>query len=119
MNRCALPVAARWLDDAAWLVLQQQGLTFDSVPELGQPVKLRLNSNLSTGGAAIDVTDLVHPSNRRVAELAAQFLALDVAGIDIVCYDIRVRQGDKVLCRPVVVKWYRRTVTSVTPCLYG
>jgi cyanophycin synthetase len=77
------------LDEAATLVLQQQSLTVDSVPELGQQVKLRLNSNLSTGGTAIDVTDIVHPSNRRVAELAAQFLALDVAGIDIVCRDIR------------------------------
>lgn len=49
---------------------------------------LRSNSNLSTGGTAADVTDRVHPANARVAELAAQILALDVAGIDLLCRDI-------------------------------
>lgn len=77
------------LDDAAELVLQQQGLSFDAVPELGQQVKLRENCNLSTGGTATDVTDDVHPRNVRIAELAAQILRLDVAGIDILCEDIR------------------------------
>lgn len=76
------------LDEAACLVLQQQNLTVDSIPEPNQIVRLRMNSNLSTGGTATDVTDEVHPQNVRLAELAAQILALDVAGIDIVCKDI-------------------------------
>ncbi|MDP8925102.1 MAG: cyanophycin synthetase [Chloroflexota bacterium] len=76
------------LGEAAALVLEQQGLTFDSVPAAGQRVKLRSNGNLSTGGTATDVTDDVHPANARVAELAAQILALDVAGIDVLCGDI-------------------------------
>jgi cyanophycin synthetase len=77
------------LDEAAELVVQQQGMTFDSVPRLGTKVLLRQNSNLSTGGTAVDVTDVVHPKNARIAELAAQILRLDVAGIDILCRDIR------------------------------
>lgn len=76
------------LDDAVDLVLGQQGLTIESVPAPGQVVKLRTNCNLSTGGTATDVTDDVHPSNAGLAELAAQILALDVAGIDILCQDI-------------------------------
>lgn len=76
------------LDAAAELVLEQQGLTTASIPEAGQTVLLRNNSNLSTGGTAIDVTDVTHPLNAQLAELAAQILALDVAGIDIVCKDI-------------------------------
>jgi cyanophycin synthetase len=75
-------------DNVAALVLQQQGYDFDSVPKAGEAVKLRNNSNLSTGGTATDVTDDVHPQNVHMAELAAQFLALDVAGIDVVCKDI-------------------------------
>lgn len=51
-------------------------------------VKLRNNCNLSTGGTATDVIDEVHPRNVQLAELAAQILALDVAGIDVVCRDI-------------------------------
>jgi cyanophycin synthetase len=76
------------LDDAVALVLRQHHMTFDSVPDDGQKVQLRTNCNLSTGGTATDVTDLIHPLNAQLAELAAQILALDVAGIDIVCQDI-------------------------------
>jgi cyanophycin synthetase len=76
------------LDKAARLVLAQQGLAETTVPEPGQVVRLRSNSNLSTGGTATDVTELVHPANARVAELAAQILALDVAGVDVLCADI-------------------------------
>jgi len=75
-------------NEAVRLTLQQQEMTLESVPEAGQMVRLRRNSNLSTGGTATDVTDEVHPNNARLAELAAQILALDVAGIDIVCRDI-------------------------------
>jgi len=76
------------LDEAAALVLKQQGLTVDSVPAPEQPVRLRHNSNLSTGGTSTDVTDVVHPSNIKLAELAAQILGLDVAGLDVLCRDI-------------------------------
>lgn len=82
------PLTCIKVDEAAELVLNQQGLTKDAIPEVGRVVRLRNNSNLSTGGTATDVTDEVHPYNTRVAELAAQILALDVAGIDILCHDI-------------------------------
>jgi cyanophycin synthetase len=77
------------LNEAVDLVLQQQELNIASVPAAGQVVKLRTNGNLSTGGTATDVTDEVHPRNARLAELAAQILGLDVAGIDVLCHDIR------------------------------
>jgi len=83
------------LDAAARLVLEQQGLTEASVPAAGQRVLLRSNSNLSTGGTAADVTDSVHPANAQVAELAAQILALDVAGIDMLCQDITRPLGEQ------------------------
>ncbi len=76
------------LDDAVQLVLHQHQLCLDSVPQPGQKVKLRTNCNLSTGGTATDVTDEVHSQNIQLAELAAQILALDVAGVDIICQDI-------------------------------
>jgi cyanophycin synthetase len=76
------------IDEAAELVLEQQGLTVESIPETGQSVRLRTNCNLSTGGTATDVTDLVHPANAQVARLAAQIFDLDVAGIDMLCADI-------------------------------
>jgi cyanophycin synthetase len=76
------------LDDAADLALVQQDLTREVVPAAGQAVRLRSNANLSTGGTASDVTEQVHPQNARMAELAAQIVNLDVAGIDVICEDI-------------------------------
>ena len=38
--------------------------TPDTVPAAGEIVYLRATANLSTGGTAIDVTDVVHPDNR-------------------------------------------------------
>lgn len=77
------------IDDAVRLVLAQQGVTVDTIPADGRIVKLRTNCNLSTGGTATDVTDDVHPSNARIAQLAAQIMGLDIAGIDVLCRDIR------------------------------
>jgi len=46
--------------------------------------------DLSTGGTAEDVTDLLPESTRRLCVRAAAKIGLDVAGIDIVCRDIAV-----------------------------
>ncbi len=76
------------LDSASDLILERQHLSRDSVPAAKRIVLLRSNSNLSTGGTASDVTDSVHPKNAKLAELAAQILNMDVAGIDMICRDI-------------------------------
>ena len=54
----------------------------------GQQVLIRRNANLSTGGTAADVTDLVHPDVAARAVQAARMIGLDVAGIDVVATDI-------------------------------
>ncbi len=68
--------------------LARQGLTVESIPEKGQVVAVAATANLSTGGSAIDRTDVIHPSNRRICEGAARAIGLDVAGIDFLCPDI-------------------------------
>jgi cyanophycin synthetase len=45
---------------------------------------------MSTGGISIDRTDEAHPDNVEIAELAAQVVGLDIAGIDFICPDISV-----------------------------
>ena len=75
------------LDEDARAVLEQQGLTVDSVPEAGRQVLLRRESNLSRGGSPVDVTDQIHASLRQVAEAAARRLHLDVCGIDFITTD--------------------------------
>lgn len=82
------PLTKIRIDPIALTVLAKQGLTPASVPAAGRTVYIRETSNLSTGGTAVDVTDIVHPDNARLAERAAMLIGLDVAGVDIVASDI-------------------------------
>jgi cyanophycin synthetase len=72
-------------DDIALASLAKQGYGADSVPPKGQRVILRNNANLSTGGAATDVTDDVHPEVAARAIAAAHMIGLDICGVDLVC----------------------------------
>lgn len=76
------------LDDQALGLLAKRGMTPDSVPAAGDEVFLRLTANLSTGGTATDVTDLVHPDNVEMAVRAIQAIGLDVGGVDFLTPDI-------------------------------
>ena len=76
------------LDELAADTLAKQGYTLDSVLPQGVSVDLRGNANLSTGGTAEDVTDLLPEETRDICIRAARTIGLDVAGIDIVCQDI-------------------------------
>ncbi|MBW7674174.1 cyanophycin synthetase [Chryseobacterium chendengshani] len=76
------------LDHVTELHLHKQGLTFNSIPARGQQIFLRSTANLSTGGTAEDVTDLVHPSNILLVEKVSRVIGLDICGIDIISSDI-------------------------------
>jgi cyanophycin synthetase len=76
------------LDAQADMMLARAGLTVDSVPAAGQQVLLRSTANLSTGGTATDVTDVIHPDNRDMAVRAITAIGLDVGGVDFLCPDI-------------------------------
>ena len=78
------------LDAIALAILAEQGQTPDSVPAAGTRVLLRNTANLSTGGTATDVTDLVHPEVAARAVDAARVVGLDIAGVDVLAQDIRV-----------------------------
>ena len=76
------------LDEVAGSLLRGRGMTPRTVPANGQTVTLRENGNLSTGGIAIDCTDIIHPDNAEIAIQAADAIGIDIAGIDIVASDI-------------------------------
>jgi cyanophycin synthetase len=78
------------LCEIAQAVLQEAGFTPDSIPAAGLKVLLRRSCNLSTGGEATDVTDLLHPQIVERAVDAARVIGLDVAGIDVIVEDIRL-----------------------------
>jgi cyanophycin synthetase len=76
------------IDDQATRLLGQAGFTLETVLPAGQAFALRSTGNLSTGGTAIDKTDVIHPDNTEIAVRAAKVIGLDVAGIDLICEDI-------------------------------
>ncbi|MFT3974607.1 MAG: cyanophycin synthetase [Amaricoccus sp.] len=76
------------LDDEAERQLAGKGYDGASVPPAGEVVYLRKTANLSTGGTAIDVTDVIHPDNRRMAERAIRAVGLDIGGVDFLTTDI-------------------------------
>jgi cyanophycin synthetase len=76
------------LDAQAHRMLERAGLTADTVAEKGRMVYLRSTANLSTGGTATDVTDVIHPDNREMAERAVRAIGLDVGGVDFLSNNI-------------------------------
>ena len=76
------------IDHQAERLIESAGLTAGSVLADGEILYLRSTGNLSTGGTAVDVTDIVHPDNREMAERAAAAVGLDVAGVDFLTPDI-------------------------------
>ncbi len=76
------------LDAQALGLLEKKGYTPDTVPPAGEDVYLRLTANLSTGGTAADVTDVIHPDNAEMATRAIQAIGLDVGGVDFLTPDI-------------------------------
>ncbi len=76
------------LDREARMMLERVGMTADSVPPAGDVVYLRSTANLSTGGTATDVTDIIHPDNRDMAVRAVRAIGLDVGGVDFITPNI-------------------------------
>jgi cyanophycin synthetase len=76
------------LDEQAMGLLEKRGYTPQTVPAAGETVYLRLTANLSTGGTAADMTDVVHPDNAEMAVRAIKAIGLDVGGVDFLTPDI-------------------------------
>ena len=76
------------LDSQARAVLAKRGYTEATIPANGEEVYLRLTANLSTGGTATDMTDVVHPDNAEMAVRAIKAIGLDIGGVDFLSPDI-------------------------------
>lgn len=71
-------------------ILAANSLTVESVLPEGQKLDLKDTANLSTGGTAEDLTEIVHPYNKFMAERISKIIGLDICGIDIMTTDISV-----------------------------
>ncbi|MDH3616503.1 MAG: cyanophycin synthetase [Gammaproteobacteria bacterium] len=75
-------------DHQAERLLAKLGYDKDTVPAKDEVVYLRSTANLSTGGTAIDVTDIIHPDNREMAIRSIRAIDLDIGGVDFLTKDI-------------------------------
>jgi cyanophycin synthetase len=83
-----LPLCPIPIDTETARRLHRQGKTLNSIPAHEEKVMLRWNANVSTGGRAIDVTDIVHPNMKKLAIIIAGIAKLEITGVDILCKDI-------------------------------
>ena len=76
------------IDKPARDLMKDAGYDENTVLEQGEQFFLRSTANLSTGGTAIDLTDVVHPDNREMAIRAVRAVGLDIGGVDFLTDDI-------------------------------
>ena len=77
------------VDDHVLNFLEKNDKSLDTIPSEGERVFLRSNSNVSSGGESIDLTDKVHPSVRKIAmQVLGSIPGLSYAGIDFITPDI-------------------------------
>jgi len=76
------------MNDLTKTIIAAKGYNEDSVIPSGEKLILKDTANLSTGGTAEDVTDIVHPANVSMAERISKIIDLDICGIDIMTSDI-------------------------------
>tara|TARA_R110001632_G_scaffold190548_2_gene311194 strand:- start:367 stop:3006 length:2640 start_codon:yes stop_codon:yes gene_type:complete len=69
-------------------IIKDVGYTLESVIAKDEMLILKDTANLSTGGTAEDVTDIVHPANVSMVERISKIIDLDICGVDIMTTDI-------------------------------
>lgn len=75
------------LGDIEQLMLTQQGYTPDDMLPEGKKVNLRRNSNISTGGDSIDVTETMDSSYQELAAAMATSMGAWACGVDLIIPD--------------------------------
>lgn len=76
------------IDENMKLFLQQEGFTIHTVLPEGELQYLRENSNISTGGDSIDVTDQVPEIFKQIAVKASQAVGAKICGVDMMIEDL-------------------------------
>ncbi len=76
------------VNDLTKTIIEANGYTLETVIGDGEMLILKDTANLSTGGTAEDVTDILHPANVSMAERISKIIDLDICGIDVMTTDI-------------------------------
>jgi glutamate--cysteine ligase len=89
------PLEKLRLDHTEIAFLSEQNKSIETIPEVGETVYLRENSNISTGGDSIDFTDAISADYKAIAVKAAQAVGAKICGADIIIQDLQKVPDDK------------------------
>ncbi|CAM3503409.1 bifunctional glutamate--cysteine ligase GshA/glutathione synthetase GshB [Brevibacillus invocatus] len=89
------PLESIQLGELENLMLKGQGYQINSIPENGKIIYLRENSNISTGGDSIDVTDQIPEDYKKIAADAVSALGVKICGIDLIIENTEVPAANK------------------------
>ncbi|MBU0278620.1 bifunctional glutamate--cysteine ligase GshA/glutathione synthetase GshB [Gemella sp. zg-1178] len=89
------PLKKIQLGDIELLQLKEQGLNATSILAEGKIAYLRANSNISTGGDSIDMTDRVDESYKNLAVGITQAMGAKICGVDLIIEDIETVATNK------------------------
>ena len=78
------PLEKLKLGDVEQHHLAVQGLMTTSIPEKGETVFLRENSNISTGGDSVDYTDEISQNYKDMAVKSAEVVGAVICGVDMI-----------------------------------
>ncbi|QMT59765.1 cyanophycin synthetase [Legionella sp. PC997] len=76
------------VDEVTREILNERSLHLKSILKKGEVLSLKHSANISSGGTAMDVTDLIHPFNKKLMERVAKVIDLDICGIDAIVKNI-------------------------------
>ncbi len=76
------------VNDLTKSIIKSKGYQLDTVIDKDEVLILKDTANLSTGGTAEDITDIVHPANVSMVERISKIIDLDICGVDIMTTDI-------------------------------
>ncbi|WP_258881618.1 bifunctional glutamate--cysteine ligase GshA/glutathione synthetase GshB [Paenibacillus sp. sptzw28] len=82
------PLERIHLGDVERMFLKNQSRSVTNIPQDGEVVFLRENSNISTGGDSIDFTDDIPGSYKQIAVRSAQAARATFCGVDMMISDI-------------------------------
>jgi len=74
------------------MFLEKQGLSFESIPNKDERVFIRENSNCSTGGETVIVTNDIPEYFKRISEQVARLFNAKICGVDIIIENIQEKK---------------------------
>lgn len=92
-NQVRKPECRAQLGRREILLLEEQGHTLESVPQVGEVVRVSPVANYHAGGRLHDATDQLADAVRSMALRLAAHFSLPIVGIDIISPDIQAEVG--------------------------